>query len=139
MNKIVRLLTLLLVTLSFSTTALSQDNIDTSTLKIGIYKTEEEVLNNNPSILQPFSLLSDTARNGAIYFYSEGYVFNDSSKPIKKVFGFCDGKHVYVRIFEYENLFSTHKFYRLNHLGKFPFVVIRKSTMQLIGAPSPLQ
>ena len=133
LNKIIVLFAILFI----STTANSQITIDSLILKRGIYKTKEELLKNSPSILNPFSftILSDTSSNGAIDFYSKGYNFNDSSKPINKVFGFCDGKYMYVRIYEYENLISPHKFYRLNQLGKFPFVSIRKSVTHLLYLP----
>lgn len=124
-------LVVLLIFLFFSKNLISQEKSDSVVLKRGIYKTKEELLNNTPSILTPFSftLFSVASKNGDLNYYTKGYQFDDSSKPQKKVFGFCDGNNVYVRIKEYEKGFNEHKFYRLNHLGKFPFIALSHTTI----------
>jgi len=126
-------LVILLIFLFFSKKLISQQKSDSVILKKGIYKTKEELLNNTPSILNPFSftLFSVASKNGTINYYTIGYQFDDTSKPQKKVFGFCDGNDVYVRIIEYEKGFNEHKFYRLTHLGKFPFITLNHTTIAL--------
>ncbi|MBI3218676.1 MAG: hypothetical protein HYZ44_04130 [Bacteroidetes bacterium] len=62
-------------------------------LKRGIYKTYEEFINNSPSITNEFSVKEkNTVRGGSPFDFE----ISDGTK-VGKVFGFCDGKYVYMK------------------------------------------
>jgi len=115
----------------------SQKTSDSSKLIRGVYRTEEEAANNSPSITSGFRFSpqfgviepNDTVR------FCDNIRLRDTTINRKKIFGFSDGKDIYVRIIEYEEngggLISTllnplfyHRFYKLNYVGKYSFIRI---------------
>lgn len=75
--------------------------ISDTTYKAGIYRTFKEFQNNNPSI--DFSYVISTKNRGYRFLnesaqvtYSRIVIDKKSGKSIGKVFGFCDGKNVYI-------------------------------------------
>ena len=125
----------------------AQDSIlqtlSTVKLKVGIYKKESEFINNNPSILKPFSLklLYDTCNDGIIVCYTRSYSFADSVKRKRHIYGFCDGKKVFIKIPDINQyispypivLFPKIKFYMLKQVGRFSYAVVRIHEMKENG------
>ena len=86
--------------------------------KMGIYKTYKEFLKDSPSIEKPLKMLDtfdidyemkDTNR---VFTYQ----FLDSSKHIKKFWGLCDGKNVYVKV-------GKQGLVKLSFTGKYSFAI----------------
>ena len=74
--------------------AFGQDKIYNSTeFKRGIYKTYDEFINNAPSITNEFTVKNKSTVRGGSPFDFE---IKDGTK-VGKVFGFCDGKDVYMK------------------------------------------
>ena len=107
-------------------------------LKIGIYKTEKEAATNSPSITTDFRCTPFKGMiepNDSIWF-CDCIQLDDSTINRKRIFGFSNGRDIYVRITEYEkdgggliltilNPFFYHRFYKLDYVGKFSFIRIK--------------
>ena len=82
-------------------------------LKKGFYKDYDEFLNNAPSIQRPFTIKEKT-KSEKQKDYGIGKVnfsVNDDEGKVGKIFGFCDGQSVYIRMFMSTN------YWRLDYIG----------------------
>ncbi len=67
----------------------------------GIYKEYKEFLNNTPTITKDFvviPLIYVDKKKTDTTLTAFTYQFTDSSKPVKKVWGFCDGDKTYINV-----------------------------------------
>ena len=114
----------------------SQINNKNEKLKVGIYKTEKEAATNSPSVTADFRctpLKGMIEPNDSIGF-CDCIQLDDSTINRKRIFGFSNGKDIYVRIIEYEKTglittlldpFFYHRFYKMDYIGKFSFIRIK--------------
>lgn len=91
-------------------------------LKKGIYANFEEFQLNKPSVAMDYEILTLKQPNGAL-FYSVN-IDNKTAFKIGKVFGFCDGENVYIKIsshimFSSKNVFSKIKNFNAYCLFEF--------------------
>jgi hypothetical protein len=101
-----------------------QNSIITDTIyKVGIYKNFEEFKNNNPSV--EFDYDVDSIARGYGFLRMAGKVTfyrliinKEQGKSIGKVFGFCDGKNVYINEFAHQ-LTPNSEFSKLEYIGNY--------------------
>lgn len=94
-------------------------NPDNKTLKKGLYKNYQEFIGNTPSLTDDFVTVplylngSDTANPiAAVYLYS------DTLKEAGPVWGFCNGKSVYINL---SPSLPRSCYWKLISLGNYPF------------------
>lgn len=109
----------------------SQKNGDTSILIKGFYVSEKEAGKKSPSIRKSFTykLQSGVQKDGDSIWFTNDYKFDDTSMCHCKYFGFCDGNDVFVRILDYEDMFSAKRYYKLKYPSKFSFICINPTNM----------
>jgi len=126
-----------------SLSAFSQDTARSVVLKFGIYESYDDVLKNSPSFTLPFqvfpsyktivkdriigdlptgesirdTLSIDTVLMGYYYLLPKGAV-----EP-KKVFGFYDGRQLYIDVKRGIDVRSRRLFVPLDYIGRYSFVV----------------
>lgn len=107
-------------------------------LKVGLYKNWDEFINNSPSMLNPFVVepyysQMDTTRDASLQIFK--YRFTDSTVRNKRVFGFFDGKEMFISIEFNDDLFKElrQKFYKVDRIGKFPFLTVRNKISSLVS------
>jgi len=92
-------------------------NQDLSYRKVGIYKTYDEFLKNEPSISKPLKLVRvievDYERKDTSWL-GLTYLFNDNSKRLRKIWGFFDGQYVY-------HCLSGYYCFPVTYIGKISF------------------
>ncbi len=98
---------------------------NTKELKMGLYKTYEEFINNSPSITTAFIVRQKNNMG-------EHYTFDtkDGSK-VGKVFGFCDGTIIYVHGLRLEG------FHKLDYVGRYSFFLFEQARYSLATAMLP--
>jgi len=94
-----------------------------SDLKIGIYKNFEEFKNNSPSIKLEYQVLEAQKKTAGIFdgmkttfFYLD--ISKEAAKKIGKVYGFCDGKNIFINEFK-PRLKSTVLFMRVGFVENY--------------------
>jgi len=102
-----------------------QSKIYNSTeLKKGFYKSYEEYVNNNPSITYDFKTTYLTASGTNKTIIQADYTLIETDKKTGKVWGFCDGKDIFIR-------FTTGlvygKFWKVGYNGIMPFFYYNQS------------
>ncbi len=117
------LLSLLIFSISFSSFA----QIDTIKIynckeyKKGFYKNYNEFITNSPSITYDFTITNLSKDTNDTLDTRVDYTLLDSSKHTGRVWGFCDGKDVYVK---HNNTTVTSTFLKL-HIGRCSFFSYR--------------
>jgi hypothetical protein len=112
-------------------------------LKAGIYRNFEEFQHNNPSVEFNYQIskkmrkYGDLRSSGKIPYYRLN-IEREISKPIGKVFGFCDGTNVFINE-KIPDLGPKTEFVQIENLGQYWYFEDRKSTTIFIGSvPSTL-
>ena len=110
---------------------------DDTGLKAGIYRNFGEFRYNNPSVEFNYQVsekmrkYGDLRSSGRIPYYSLN-IARETGKSIGKVFGFCDGNHVFIN----ENipgLGPKTEFVQIENLGRYCYFEDRKPTTIFIG------
>ncbi|MBC7587390.1 MAG: hypothetical protein H7178_03440 [Chitinophagaceae bacterium] len=86
---------------------------------MGIYKTYEEFITNSPGVQKPLKMVNSFDIDPETKDTSQikmTYEFLDSSKKIKKMWGLCDGKSVYMKV-KRQGLIS------ISFIGKYSFAI----------------
>ncbi len=102
-------------------------NTNSSTLKKGIYKNFEEFKNNSPSMDLEYTILSKQKDTGGVlnrlitngktsFYYLD--ISKEQTKEIGKIYGFSDGKNVYINEFNPKLKPST-LFMKVNFISEF--------------------
>lgn len=91
--------------------------------KAGIYRTFEEFKNNQPSIVMNFKIASEEVKYGSIGnrqpLMTYGLEFSQKmSENIGQIYGFCDGKGVYI-VSKTTTLPHYLSFFKVQHLGQY--------------------
>jgi hypothetical protein len=115
-----------------STFLFSQDTLTPlrtlQNLKRGIYFTYDEFAKNIPSISDSFTVIKDlkisTYEDGTSDSTFNGYTFKffDSTKKVKKVFGFFDGERFFIDPKRGIVLRTKKHFTPVDYIGKYPFI-----------------
>ena len=101
-------------------------------LKPGFYKDYQEYIDNSPSITVPVDITYIAISRNDSTIIGATYKTKDGSKIAGHLWGFCDGKDVYI---EYSpSLFAT-KFWRLESLGPHPFFSYTEKDIAAMGPP----
>jgi hypothetical protein len=101
-------------------------------LRPGFYKDYREYIDNAPSITVPvdFTYISISKNDSAII--GATYKTKDGSKITGHLWGFCDGKDVYI---EYSPSLLSTRYWRLESLGPHPFFSYPDKTVAAMGPP----
>ncbi|WP_108869775.1 hypothetical protein [Aquimarina aquimarini] len=96
---------------------------DVSNLKKGIYKNFDEFKYNTPSIKLDYEILVKNVKYGAIgnkkiITYYRLDVTKEQAKSIGTIYGFCDGKHVYINEYKVQLRPKT-TFSQLDFVGEY--------------------
>ncbi|HNP33082.1 MAG TPA: hypothetical protein PKN96_07300 [Flavobacterium sp.] len=141
MKKIIVLILFLIAARTFAQYPILDDSIK----KAGIYRTFEEFRDNNPSILVDFKnskiKIDSEDREFAKQYGSEAksikvYGLNtteSAAKNIGFIFGFCDGKKIYVSV-ETERYSNYMSFYEINYLAPISYYEFMPSDLNDRGA-----
>ena len=101
-------------------------------LKRGFYRTYKEFESNSPSRTEDFIVTRFIKSETDTTVIGAKYTLVDSTKEVHHVWGFCDGKDVYVNLSE--SPFSKH-YWKLLGLGPIPFFEYKVKKMLLAGGP----
>ena len=125
------ILTLMLFT-QFLNAQISTTKIyNTTELKKGFYKSYQEYLNNSPSIFEDFKTTYFTVSNANKTIIQADYLLLDETQTTGKVWGFCDGKDVFVRYTT--SLLGYGKFWKVGYNGVMPFFYYNQSQTRAAG------
>lgn len=103
---------------------------NTTDLKKGFYKTYLEYLNNNPSITEDFKTTYLTVSGTNKTIIEADYNLIDESKKTGKIWGFCDGKDVFIR---FTTRLGYGKFWKVGYNGVMPFFYYNQSQTHAFG------
>ena len=144
MKKLLLILFLTLVAFGYSQCPIVTDSIK----KVGIYRDFQEFKNNNPSIKLENPIVcksityNDLGGNSSMCSYAID-VDKEKGRAIGDVFGFCDGKAVYLIVTGYTNILSPNKihnfnFFKVEYLGRYCYydVVVVRSAPTGFGNPA---
>ncbi len=89
-------------------------------LKRGFYKSYEEYLNNAPSEQRAFTLKDKTKSQERKDkdICAVDYNLDEGQEKLGKVWGFCDGNAVYIKVSPLEG-----KYWKISHIGPYSFFV----------------
>ena len=113
---------LTLIAIAYSAIAFTQT--DTSkiynarTLKKGFYKTYDDYINNSPAFNYDFTVDYNYLSKSDSTIISADYTIVSDSLRTGKVWGFCDGKNIFIR--KSSGLLNG-KFWRIEYIGKLPY------------------
>ena len=118
----------------FSKILFAQVIFNSDSSEARIYKTLRNYVNSKPTSREAFSytLLSDTAKDGYISFYTKGVTIRNSSRLICDMYSFSDGKYLFTRSPK-PDLDGSPIFYRANYRGKFSFVIYKDPPIADMG------
>lgn len=106
-----------------------------TTLKKGFYLSYNEFMANAPSVTIPFDVIYYTRSNKDTTIMGASYKLTGEEKLSTEVWGFCDGKDVYI---EYSHGFRQ-RFWKLECLGPYPFFSsLQKNVVAIGGLPMAL-
>jgi hypothetical protein len=107
--------------------AFSQDSLTPQktllNLKRGIYFTYDEFTKNTPSFTDSFIVVKEEMNSDSTF---DGYTLKllDSTKKLKKVFGFFNGEHFFIDTKRGLVLRSKKYFNPVDYVGIFPFIEV---------------
>jgi hypothetical protein len=135
MRKGIVILLVLVFSKSFAQYPIIKDSIRNP----GIYRTFEEFRNNAPSIKLEYKIdVRSDQYGGVLGFKSSSPVYGlnineNVSNRVGPVFGFCDGKQIYVA-FDDQDYMHFMNFYKLDYIGRYCyFDFVSTSTMPMGG------
>jgi hypothetical protein len=105
-----------LVNISFAQSE-SSKIYNTTAFKKGFYKSYEEYINNAPSIVYDFTVKVKTCRESDSAAICVDYTLVDDNQKTGSIWGFCDGKNVYIRL---STGLNSNKYWRVEHIGICP-------------------
>jgi len=121
------------ITISLFYNNLRGQSNDSSTLIRGIYKSYNEFLTNSPSLKDAFDVKYYSKEKNDPTIISAEFILTDSSKSLNNVWGFCDGRDVFIRY--PHNLLGKRHYWKLEHMGKRPFFTYIYKTAVGVGGP----
>jgi hypothetical protein len=100
-------------------------------LKPGFYKSYEELTTNSPSLIKEFKVIWSYSVNSDGDSVATGftYLLPDSGKIKEKIYGFCDGRKVYLR-------YSNNTFLQMDYVGRFSFIALNRSYLESLFTAS---
>lgn len=98
----------------------------------GFYRTYQEYLNNAPSITPAVTVtyLIKSRRDSTIT--AAEYKLNDPSASMPAIWGFCDGRDVFIK--HHLSIFKT-RYAKAEYVGKNPFFLFWQKEVYAIGPP----
>ena len=96
------ILIIIFILLQFSSNAQKKIYEDSIVLKKGIYKSFEELRDNNPSLALNYTIIQESlgfgflSLEGSHIYYRLNTQTNKDVKDIGTIWGFCDGKNIYI-------------------------------------------
>jgi len=99
-------------------------------LKAGFYKNYDEFLNNAPSSTLKFQTILFSKNKVDSTIIGAEYKLIDPSATVNDVWGFCDGKTVFVK---YSRSVFTKRFWKLEGLGPIPFFTYKEKDIIAAG------
>lgn len=100
-------------------------------LKKGFYKTYQEYLDNNPSIIADFTTELFRANKRDTTIIAGTYKLMSKDVKIKKIWGFCDGESVFIR---YKVLIGNN-YWKAQVLGPHPYFLYKEKMIMAVGPP----
>ncbi len=128
---------ILFILFTFSTIAsLSQNDTtkiyNSSQLKKGFYKTYEEYLNNAPSLNPDVTITYFTRNKNDSNIISANYKLTDPHAKMPEIWGFCDGKDVFI---QHQITMVKTRYPKAEYIGKYPFFIFWQKQIYAIGPP----
>ncbi|HRE65160.1 MAG TPA: hypothetical protein PKU77_15335 [Ferruginibacter sp.] len=103
----------------------------TTVLKKGFYKSYQEYLDNNPSIIADFTTKLYRANKKDTTIIAGSYDLTTPNKDIKKPWGFCDGENVFIRYWS----LTGNDYWKFQLPGPHPYILFKQKTIIASGAP----
>ncbi|MBC7934934.1 MAG: hypothetical protein H7Y86_06205 [Rhizobacter sp.] len=100
-------------------------------LKKGFYKTYQEYLDNNPSITADFTTELYRASKRDTTIIAGTYKLHSGTVKANKIWGFCDGKSVFIR---YKVLIGNN-YWKAQVLGPHPYFLYKEKMILAAGPP----
>lgn len=88
-----------------------------TSLNKGFYKTYEEYINNKPSITLDFAVIYKTCKKSDSAIISVNFELINSKEKVGNVWGFCDGKDVFIKR---QTGLNSNKYWKIQQLGNYP-------------------
>ncbi len=105
---------------------------NSSQLRMGFYKTYEEYLNNAPSFTPDVTLVYLIKSRLDSTITAAEYKLKDPSAAMPEIWGFCDGRDVFIR--HRVSPFKV-RYAKAEYIGKNPFFLFWKKEVYAIGPP----
>jgi len=102
----------------------------TLVLRKGLYKSYAEYLQNAPSVTDDFIVFATATEKHDTTIKIYDYALTDSTKEAGKLWGFCDGKDVYIRHIQG---FAGRRFWKLDYTGKYPYFMFYNTSVGIAG------
>jgi len=103
-----------------------------SVLKTGFYSNYQEFISNSPSISTHFEITYLRISKNDSTIIGASYKLSDGTKLPAHIWGFCDGKDVFINFSP--SLIAKH-FWRLESLGPYPFFSYLEKNVAAMGPP----